>query len=487
MIRFSSTWGPFNFIIGPMKKWVSADKRKLTQEEILRLLKDHNQGALLTHWQDLNPRKKKEFFKDLQGFDLPLIFELYQEFSREKTKTSGWEIKAAPIITIPKTPEEHRTWQEARLIGEDLIRKNQVAVLIVAGGQGTRLGFAGPKGKFPISPLQRKSLFQLFAETVRALSLRHQTAIPLLVMTNRENRKETRRFFEERAFWGLSSDNVYFFDQGMLPTLTLDGQLIITDDDSLLANPDGHGGSLKALHDSGLLQMLLDRGLSELFYCQVDNPLVKIADPVFLGFHRREGAEISTKVVRRFNPEEKVGIYGEINGKNAIIEYSDFSSEEYQSRDEDGNLRYWAGNTAIHVISLPFIKRLNLGGFQLPYHKAVKEMELNPSQGAKTRKHGIKLETFVFDAIPLARRSCCLEAVREENFAPVKNKEGNDSPVTAQTAMINLHRTWLEAAGAKVSPEVKVEISPLFALDKGEFQEKLKGQRLVIQEDRYFG
>jgi len=457
-------------------------------QPILDLLKKHGQPHILDHVSRLSPGKREIFCRNVSILNLPLAFRLYEEFSRQKgssTRLPG--IEPASIIPIPRTPEEIQHRQEAIRLGESLIRGDQIAVLIVAGGQGTRLGVPGPKGFFPLSPVKKKPLFQLFAESIHALSTRYRARIPLLVMTSQENREETEVFFQSHGFFGLGKDQIHFFSQAMLPTLTPGGKLILGDETSLLANPDGHGGSLKALYESGLGGRLRGQGISEIFYCQVDNPLAKIADPAFIGYHRQEGADISTKVVRRQNLDEKVGIYGMVNGKPAIIEYSDFSPEDYRSRDEKGSIRYWAGNIAIHVISLSFVDRLNRQGFALPYHRAVKEVESLSPGGRSEKMAGLKFESFVFDSIPLAQKSCCLEVVREEEFAPVKNQTGIDSPETARQAMTSLFRRWLEGAGFQVAPGAQVEISPLFALDREELMEKLKGKKGIIEEDTYFG
>ena len=455
-------------------------------DETLDLLEKFNQHHILSYLRRLTNAQQQDLLRDIQKLDLPMIFDLYRLHSQgqESQKTLG-KIEPALITPVPKSPDAIKQREEARFLGESLIRENKVVVLIVAGGQGSRLGFEGPKGKFPVSPLRGKSLFQLFAESIKALSLRYRAEIPLIIMTSRENDEETREFFKHNQFFGLGLNTVKFFSQGMLPTLTPDGKLILSDETHFLVNPDGHGGSLKAFHESGLLKKLIKDGYSDLFYCQVDNPIVKIADPVFLGYHKMAEAEISTKVVRRQNPEEKVGIYGLVNGKPSIIEYSDFSIAEYQAMDERGNIRYWAGNIAVHVISLTFIERLNYHGFGLPYHRAVKNVEGIGKEGTVERTKGWKFETFVFDAIPLAKRTCCLEVIREEEFSPLKNKEGIDSPETARMAMADLHRQWLEEAGVKIAPDAKVEISPLYALDKEELKEKVKGQRLKVTKDLY--
>src|SRR3972149_6750731 len=281
-------------------------------EKILGLLEESRQHHILRHYHGLSPAKKKNLLRDLQGLDLKLVFDLYEKFSAggEVGRTSQ-EICPAPIVNLSGSPEEIAAREQARQLGETLIRENKVALLIVAGGQGSRLGFEGPKGKFPVTPVKKKSLFQLFGEAVKAISLRYEALIPLLIMTSQENRQETQQFFETHNFFGLNRGTVYFLEQEMLPTLTPEGRLILADDTHLLVNPDGHGGSLKAFYKSGLLAKLIQKGFTELFYFQVDNPLVRIADPVFIGHHKREGAEISTKVVRRREPEEKVGIYGD--------------------------------------------------------------------------------------------------------------------------------------------------------------------------------
>lgn len=460
----------------------------MKEKQLLTILKKYNQQDILDHYNKLSSEKKGEFLGNMKGLDFDLIFRLHNEFSSDK-KFSGSvkDLGPAKITTIPKTREEKALHEKVRIVGEALIRNKQVAVLIVAGGQGSRLGHDGPKGMFPVSPVKNKPLFQLFVEQVKALSLRYSTEIPLLIMTSQENHQDTVHFFESHAFYGLNEDSVHFFQQDMLPSIALEGRLILKDDTQLFINPDGHGGSLKALYDSGLLKSLLDRGFQELFYCQVDNPLVKIADPVFLGYHALTGAEVSTKVVRRRSIEEKVGIYMSAGGRDAIIEYSDLSPEYMSALNKNGDILYWAGNTAVHIFSLSFVKRLNRHGFALPYHCARKTVEYQ-GRGVSAKKRGVwKFETFVFDAIPLAQKTCCMEVIREEEFSPVKNKEGVDSPDTARAAMSDLHRNWLGDAGIVVPEGIRIEISPLFALDKEEFLMKLKDKCIEIRGDCYFG
>ncbi|MCX5807546.1 MAG: UDPGP type 1 family protein [Proteobacteria bacterium] len=460
----------------------------MTDKAFLNLLKTYEQYHVLEYYHSLPAEKQNLFLKNLEGLDINLIFSLYNSFSQKKDFSyHANAIKQADIIKIPKTSEEKALYKKARAFGESLIREGKVAVLIVAGGQGSRLGFEGPKGTFPTTLIKKKSLFQIFAESIKAITKKYNTSIPLLIMTSQENHEDTIDFFKLHDYFGLEKDTISFFRQGMIPSITPEGQLILKDETHLFTNPDGHGGSLKALHDSGLLRDLMKKGFTELFYCQVDNPLVRMADPVFLGYHALSKAQVSTKVVRRTNIDEKVGIYLSINGKDAIAEYSDLPPEFMAALDVNGNIQYWAGNTAIHAFSLAFIKHINHHGYAVPYHCARKTIEITDNNNLSIQRDTWKFETFVFDAIPLAEKTCCMEVAREKEFSPIKNNDGADSPYTASIAMNNLHRSWLENAGVKVPPAAQVEISPLFALDNEELKEKIKGKELQISKNIYLG
>ena len=457
-------------------------------EKILAVLQKYNQKQVLEHYHQLTPGKKKELIKYISGLDLELTFRVHREFSRQKNSAKPhYDITPASIIRIPQTKREKNLQEEARDLGENLLKKNKVAVLIVAGGQGSRLGCDGPKGLFPISPVKQKPLFQIFAEKVKALANRYRAEIPLLIMTNRENRQIIEKFLEEHRFFRLNPKDLYFFEQEMLPSITPEGNLILKDETHLFVNPNGHGGSLKAIFKSGILKTLMERDVTELFYCQADNPLVKVADPVFLGYHNMENAEMSLKVLRRRDGLEKVGIYGTVNGKPAVIEYSDLLPEEISAVDEKGRLKYWPGSIAIHIFSLPFIRRLNERGFALPYHRAVKSAAGLGMDNKLCQMPAWKFETFVFDALPLAQKVCCMETIREEEFAPVKNRTGEDSPESTRKALSNQYKKWLRAAGVEVAPDVLVEISPLYALDQEELAQKLKGRKLPTDKSIYLG
>jgi UDP-N-acetylglucosamine/UDP-N-acetylgalactosamine diphosphorylase len=460
----------------------------MNKKSFLKLLKSHNQDHIIDHFNALAPDKQYTLVKNNADLDLELVFQLHREYCATKgAVTLTGEIKPARVIPLPKTPDEKKYQNDAKLIGESLISREKMAVLIVAGGQGVRLGHNKPKGTFPISPVMNKTLFHLFSEQVVALSARYNARIPLLIMTSQENHDETMNFFDKFNFFGLDKKNVYFFQQGMMPTITPEGQLLLKDETNLFVNPDGHGGSLMALYKSGHLDSLIHHGFSELFYCQVDNPLLRIADPVFLGYHSLAQAECSTKVVRRKKIEEKVGVYVSLNGRDTILEYSDFGGRHMSALDNDGSILHWAGNTAIHLLNLNFIKNINENGFALPYHCANKEVEVVRPDGSVKPLEVWKFESFVFDAIPLAKRTCCMEVDRAEEFSPVKNKSGSDSPLTARESLSNLHKSWLREAEVNIPHQLSVEVSPLFALDKEELVRKLKGTIHSITKDTYFG
>ncbi len=374
---------------------------------------------------------------------------------------------------------------EFRTIGEQLLAEGKVAALIVAGGQGSRLGVAGPKGAVKVSPIKEKTLFAIHSEKVLALGRRHGAAIPLFIMTSEANDAETRACFEENNYFGLSKDDVYFFVQGMLPSITAEGKFILKRDGDLFMNPDGHGGTFTALKVNGCLETMRTRGIEEIFYFQVDNPLVDVCDPLFIGLHSAKGAEMSSKIVRKRDFEEKVGVIGVIDGRTTTMEYSDMPEEIMYAKDKEGQMLYWAGSIAIHVIRRDFVEQLTRDGLALPYHRANKSIPTLGEDGSEQEIAGIKFETFIFDALPMTSSSVVLECRREDEFGPVKNKSGEDSLISSQQMQSDQHRAWLEAAGVKVAPGIKVEISPLFALSAAELKEKALPAEL--NSDSYFG
>jgi UDP-N-acetylglucosamine/UDP-N-acetylgalactosamine diphosphorylase len=313
---------------------------------------------------------------------------------------------------------------------------------------------------YPIGPITGRTLFQILAEQVLSRSRRAGQPIPYFIMTSDATHDATVSFFEDHSFFGLGRENVYFFKQGVLPAVDASSSKILLSEPGVIStSPDGHGGMLKALQTSGLLEEMSQRGIEHLYYHQVDNPTAIVCDPVFLGEHLRSGSEMSTKVVAKTGPEERMGVVVEIDGKTQIIEYSDLTAEEAARRDQHGNYIFWAGNTAMHVFRLQFLTSLLETGNELPYHIAHKavphvteEGELVSPPGNQPNAH--KFEQFIF------------EADRQREFNPVKNSTGADSPETSRRALNAISRQMLLACGAHVSAEINLEVSPLYALDE---------------------
>jgi UDP-N-acetylglucosamine/UDP-N-acetylgalactosamine diphosphorylase len=373
-----------------------------------------------------------------------------------------------PVVPAdsPDNPRYHR-------IGEEALRRGEVAVLVVAGGQGTRLGYDGPKGEFPVTPIHNKPLFQVFAEQLLAHSRDAGKPIPWYIMTSDANDAATRAFFQKHNHFGYDPKNIFFFQQGMMPAFDLaTGQMLLAEKDSLALSPDGHGGSLRALDRSGALADMRRRGVEHLSYFQVDNPLVHTIDPLFLGLHDLTASEMSSKTIPKAHALEKVGNFVLADGTLQVIEYSDLPDELAKQTNPDGSLRFNAGSIAIHALRVSFIERLNHGGqLNLPWHRAEKKVPFIDDSGNSIKPNqpnAIKLEQFVFDAIPLAQNPLVYETDRSEEFSPVKNAEGSDSPATCRRDQIRRSARWLRDAGVEVpakegEPDALIEISPLFA------------------------
>lgn len=440
-------------------------------------LAKYNQAHLLAHWPDLNEEERRLLLDEIAALDLDVVHKLFQERDKVYELPSENRISPAPVL-----PESAGTGG-SRARGEQMLAKGKVAVLVVAGGQGSRLGFEHPKGMFPIGPVTERSLFQIHVEKVRALQNRYGGSIPFLVMTSPATDAETRSFFREHGNFGLADGDLHFFCQGTMPAVDLaTGQLLMEAPHRLFASPDGHGGMLTALAGSGLLRRFLDRGCEALFYFQVDNPLVKIADPVFLGLHAENSAEISIKVVPKEGPTDKLGNLVLVDGRCSIIEYSDLPRDLGERRTADGKLWIAAGSPAIHIFDLQFLERMTSQGVRIPFHIARKKVPYLNQQRQRVepeRENALKFERFIFDLLPLADRWVIVETSRSGEFVPLKNATGPDSPETVRQALSNLHAGWLEAAGKQLPHKengdvgVAVEVSPLFALDAEELARRL--------------
>jgi UDP-N-acetylglucosamine/UDP-N-acetylgalactosamine diphosphorylase len=442
-------------------------------------LRQAGQEHVLAGWDGLDDSGRAGLLEQLQALDLGLLARLHARREQKEAVPDAADIR--PLTVQPDQPDS-----TLRAAGEAALRRGEVAALVVAGGQGTRLGFDHPKGMFPVGPVTGRTLFQFHAEKVLALSRRYGRPVPFLVMTSHATHAETEAYFREHRHFGLPADDVHFFRQGTMPALDLaTGRLLLERPGVLFASPNGHGGTLTALADSGLLAALKERGIRQVFYFQVDNPLVRVADPVFLGRHLAANAEVSSRVVPKASPTEKVGLLAEIGGRCGIIEYSDLPDELAHARNPDGSLRFGWGNPAIHLFSVPFLERITADGGALPYHLARKKVPFwDPATGASVtpeKENALKFERFIFDALPLADRWTAVATSRREEFEPLKNATGPNSPETVKRALSRQAADWLAAAGVEVSrdsqgePAVALEVAPTYALDASDLAAKYRG------------
>lgn len=395
--------------------------------------------------------------------------------------------QCAPCAPCPPRPEsaESATDDAARGRGVELLRAGKVAAFTVAGGQGTRLGWNGPKGTFPATPVTGKPLFRVFAEQILAAQKKYGARIHWYIMTSPLNDAATRSFLLDNNCFGLDRGDIIMFPQGVMPSFDADGRLLLAGPDTLALNPDGHGGSLRALAASGAIAQMQADGVEHISYFQVDNPLVHVLDPRFIGLHvgaPDSSAEMSSKMVAKAYPAEKVGVFCRANGKVQVVEYSDLPQDLAEARNADGTLRFNAGSVALHMIGVEFVARLTEDphAFALPFHRADKKVphyDLERSVMVEPdTPNGIKLETFVFDALTLAESSIVVETPREDEFAPIKNAHGSDSPATSHALQIDRAARWLEANGVTVprtddgTVDARIEISPLTALEPEDLQ-----------------
>ena len=445
--------------------------------EVQALAKAYGQEHVFAFWSKLTKSEKDRLAKQVASVDFEFVRDLHVRLVKQKEPPvlDPKKLEPSPVINLPQSDDEKARAEEARRVGEEALRKGRVGCFLVAGGQGTRLGLSGPKGCYDVGPVRKRSLYQLHAEKITALRKLYETDLPWVIMTSDATDTATRSFFEERFYFGLGEDTVRFCKQESLPAIDFDGRLMLESRSSLTMSPNGHGGSIKAIHDSGCLAWLREQGIDTLSYFQVDNVLVRIGDPVFLGYHLQTGAEMSSKVCRKRDWREKVGVMGYVDGKLSVIEYSDLPKELAQETLSDGSPKWWAGSIAIHALDVAFLERLNEGGFKLPYHKAEKAISCiggdgNPVKLKTGEKNGLKFETFIFDALPMAKSSVTVETDRNLDFAPIKNATGEDSPDTARRMLTDLWAGWLEEAGKTVprkadgSPDCHIDISPLTSM-----------------------
>ena len=453
-------------------------------------LESHGQLHVVDFWDQLDSQQQTSFSDSLSQIDFGQIDAL---FNKSFSESSWAELAAAATVPPAKTLADFAdgdSFAAAREKGLEILGGGKVAVVIVAGGQGSRLGFDHPKGMFPIGPISDRTLFQIFFENVKARGAESNTTIPLYIMTSPPTHVETVEFLTKNNWFGIPESDVKVFCQGTMPAVDANGKLLLESKDKIFQSPDGHGGTLKALEVNGCLADMHKRGIEQLFYAQIDNPLVQVCHPALLGYHVLAGSEMTTQVVRKNEPLQKVGNVVQVDGVVQIIEYSDLPEEHARQTNDDGSLKLWAGNIAVHIFSVDFLARSVDNADSLPFHRAHKKVPFVDADGnivTPESPNAFKFEKFIFDLLPAAKNAIVCEVDPAEGFCAVKNAPPatSETPEHVKDAIVALHRSWLESAGAKVADGVKVEISPMFATDRESLVQKIESGT-IIDSDKFF-
>ncbi|KAI0033972.1 nucleotide-diphospho-sugar transferase [Vararia minispora EC-137] len=470
-----------------------------------RLIEHYNQagqGHLFDFWPQLDDADRDALTAQLSALDIGRVNRIYKQalVSEREFKTTAGQQQIEPLPEDASDSTAHadrvREWRRAGLAA---VAGGAVGVLLMAGGQGTRLGSSAPKGCYDIGLPSHKSLFQYQAERISRLQRVAEeengkpagsVVVPWYIMTSGPTRSDTEAFFKKHAYFGLKADNVVFFEQGTLPCLTMDGKVILDSPSHVAVAPDGNGGLYAALAapiassvSRSVLSDLAERGIKYVHTYGVDNCLVRVGDPVFIGYCVGKGADCAAKVVPKASPTESVGVVARRGDKYSVVEYSEISQEQAERRDARGELAFRAANIVNHFYTVEFLRSVAQFEDQLAYHIARKKIPFVDASGQlvkPTKPNGMKLELFVFDVFPFTKHFAVLEVARKEEFSPLKNAPGTgtDDPETSRRDLLAQHRRFLEAAGARVADGVEIEISPLVSY-AGEGLESVKGKTFM--------
>lgn len=457
---------------------MSKDAATVDASELLSKLKPYGQDHVLRFWRDLSPHEQEHLASQIDKLDLPLVHRLIDYWVLNSPEQHVIET-IEPVDVIPVPAPDRDDARQAHEAGEEALGRGRVGLVLVAGGQGTRLGYDGPKGTFPIGPVTGRTLFEYHADKIRHAQRQYGVTLPWYIMVGETNEEATKAYFRENDYLGLSPENVRFFKQAMMPCVDEQGKFILDRKGALAMNPNGHGGCIPALIDEGIIADCKERGIDILSYFQVDNWAVQLVDPYFLGYHLLGDGQMSSKVKRKTAPREAAGVFCVCDGKVRVIEYTELDIyPQLLDTDDDGNLVHFAGNAAIHVIDTEFIERVYNRYDEFPWHCSHKKIPYVDPGGQRIEPdepNGYKFETFIFDALVYAEgHPVTLEIDRIAEFALAKQPTGPGGVDEARRNRNQIWRDWLQAAGCNRDDldRIDIEISPDFANSKEEFVEK---------------
>ena len=401
------------------------------EQEVIAILKEYGQEHIIKFLENLNPQEKEELENQILKIDFHQLTELYEN---AKKPVEIKENKIEKIDYIDKQKMNIIQREELADLGGSIVSSGKYAVVTMAGGQGSRLEHPGPKGTFRLDVYGKgKYLFEILVDNLKEANKKYQTTIPWYIMTSKENHDETYQFLEKNNYFGYDKNYVTLFVQGELPLVSLDGKLLIGKNKLVKLASDGNGGTFASLRLSGALADMKERGIEWVFIGSVDNVLLKMVDTVLLGFAIDKGVQIASKSIVKANPHEKVGVFCKMNGHPKVIEYSELPEKMAEEIDDDGELRYGESHVMCNLFTIDAIEEISKQ--PLIYHSAIKKnsyLDENGKEVVPTEKNCYKFEAFIFDAFTFFDDIAILRGKREEDFAPVKNKEGVDSPKTAK-------------------------------------------------------
>ena len=407
-------------------------------EQVEKILRKTGQEHLLKQYERLtDDKKKQEFLNSILTIDFDAINEIYLN---SKKNITNKDFTIEPIKFIDKERIDEKEYIEYEKLGKEIIKNGKLAVVTMAGGQGTRLGHTGPKGTFDLGLGNHKSIFEILCDTLKAENERYGVSVPWYIMTSDENNAETVEFFEKNNYFGYNKGDIFFFTQSKLPMVDTEGKCLIDEKGNIKEAADGHGGIFKSILNGGALYDMQSRGIEWVFIGGVDNVLVKPVDPVLIGLSIKDNVEAAGKSIIKANPHEKVGIFCKRDGRPSVIEYSEISDELAEEGVGNGELRYAESHILCNLFSLNAINKI--ASIDLPYHVAFKKAKYIDNDGnliISDKPNAYKFESFIFDAFEKLDDLVVLRVKRENEFAPVKNAEGEDSPETARKLYIEFH------------------------------------------------
>ena len=400
-------------------------------EEITQLLKSYNQEHIIKLLENLEGKQKEDLMEQLNKIDFHQIMELY-----DNTK-NDIQIKENKIEAIEYLDKEKLTKNEIEKLnelGEKVIVSGKYAVITMAGGQGTRLGHIGPKGTFKLDVYGKgKYLFEILSENLKEANKKYNTIIPWYIMTSKENNNETQEFLEKNNYFGYDKNSVMLFEQGELPLIDINGKILIGKDLKIKEASDGNGGVFSSLRKTGMLADMKERGIQWVFIGSVDNAILKMADVTLLGMAINKNVQIASKSVVKANPHEKVGVFCKMNGRPKVIEYTELPEKMSEEVDNNGELRFGESHIMCNLFTIDAIDKISRE--PLIYHSAFKKnsyIDIDGKEIIPDEPNSYKFEAFIFDSFELFDDIAIIRGKREDDFAPIKNKDGVDSPKTAK-------------------------------------------------------